>query len=132
MSGKLAPAPRWTRVNAWEWLVTTIKASGNVQTYRVVKDNFSRNSNRRQRGHREWWVIQDGHEPWWLARRIDDAKDEFLLAFHGWRRPFGFVDGDGTRPIYGKGQQRRERAEVLAEIKAAYRAQRKAKAANDA
>lgn len=123
----LPPRPVWIRVDAWEWYVTSITASGNEVTRRVVKNNFSRDDRgRMSRGRRQWWVVEDGQEPWWLAANIADAKDEFLLAFHGWRRPFGFVNGDGTRPIYGKGQQRRERAEVLAEIKAAYRAQRKA------
>lgn len=118
----LPPQPRWTRVDSWEWSVTTIKASGAEVTHRVCKTNFDRFG----RGRKQWYVLEDGQEPWWLAANIADAKDEFLLAFHGWRRPFGFVDGDSTRPIYGKGQQRRERAEVLAEIKAAYRQQRKA------
>jgi hypothetical protein len=123
----LPPRPRWTRVNRWEWIVTTIKASGNTCAYRVVKNNFSRDDRGRMgQGRRQWWVIEDGQEPWLLAASIADAEDEFLLAFHGWRRPFGFVDGDGTRPIYGKGQLRRERADILAEIKAAYRQQRKA------
>ena len=122
----LPPKPVWTRVDPWEWSVAVTRASGVEVTYRVVKDNFSRDESRRQRGRREWWALQDGHEPWWLARRIDDAKDEFLLAWHGWTRPFGFVDGDATRPIYGKGSKRRERAVVLAEIKTAYRTERKA------
>jgi hypothetical protein len=113
------PCPVWTRVDLWEWSVTSVTASGAEVTRRVRKyqSHFGKGGG--------WYVLEDGQRPWWLANRIDDAKDEFLLAFHGWKRPFGFVDGDGTRPIYGKGQQRRERAELLAEIKAAYRNQRK-------
>lgn len=118
---KLPPKPVWIRDSHGDWLVTVTLVDGIQRTRRVCKTRFA------ERGRREWYVLEDGHHPWWLASNIDDAKDEFLLAWHGWRRPFGFVDGDSTRPIYGKGQQRRERAEVLAEIKAAYRAQRKAK-----
>lgn len=117
----LPPKPVWTRVDPWEWSVTVTRDLGVEQTRRVCKTRFE------ERGPKQWYVLENGHAPWWLASNIDDAKDEFLLAWHGWRRPFGFVDGDSTRPIYGKGQQRRERAEVLAEIKAAYKAQRKAK-----
>lgn len=119
---KLPPRPRWSRVNSREWAVVTIKADGTVNAYRVCKTNFDSFG----RGRKQWYVLENGRDPLWLAATIAEARDEFLLMFHGWRRPFGFVDGDGTRPIYGKAQQRRERAELLAEIKAAYRAQRKA------
>ena len=117
----LPPRPVWTRVDAREWYVTSITAGGNEMSRRACKTNFDSFG----RGRKQWYILEDGHEPWWLAATIADAKDEFLLAYHGWKRPFGFVDGDGTRPIYGKGQQRRERADILAEIKAAYRARRK-------
>jgi hypothetical protein len=111
----LPPKPVWTRVDSWEWSVTVTPASGTERTHRVRKTRF------KERGRKEWFVLDDGHEPWWLAATIGDAKDEFLLAWHGWKRPFGFVDGDGTRPIYGKRGLRRERAVILAEIKTAYR-----------
>lgn len=116
----LPPKPVWTRVDPWEWSVTVTRASGAEVTRRVRKTRF------KDRGRLEWHVLDDGHEPWWLASNIADAKDEFLLAWHGWKRPFGFVDGDVTRPIYGKREQRRERAVILVEIKAAYRAERRA------
>lgn len=115
----LPPKPVWTRVDPWEWTVTVTPASGNERTHRVRKTRF------KDRGRKEWFVLDDGHEPWWLAANITDAKDEFLLAWHGWTRPFGFVDGDATRPIYGKREQRRERAVILAEIKTAYRNERR-------
>lgn len=116
----LPSSPTWTRVNRWEWSVTTTNASGTEHTRRVRKTRFA------DRGRLAWYVLEDGHQPWWLAANIADAKDEFLLAWHGWKRPFGFVDGDSTRPIYGKRGQRRERAVILAEIKTAYRNERKA------
>jgi hypothetical protein len=114
------PKPTWICVDPWEWSVTVALASGTDRTRRVCKTRFT------DRGPKQWYVLDDGHEPWWLAANIADAKDEFLLAWHGWKRPFGFVDGDVTRPVYGKGTIRRERAEILAEIKAAYRNERKA------
>lgn len=116
----LPPKPVWTRVDPWEWAVTVTRDSGTEQTRRVRKTRFT------DRGRLAWYVLEDGHQPWWLAANIADAKDEFLLAWHGWTRPFGFVDGDSTRPIYGKRGQRRERAAILAEIKTAYRNERKA------
>jgi len=119
----LPPKPIWTRVDRWEWSVTVTPASGTERTHRVCKTAFT---DRGRRGRLQWYVLDDGHDPWWLASNIDDAKDEFLLAWHGWKRPFGFVDGDGTRPIYGKNGMRRERAVILAEIKTAYRNERKA------
>jgi len=116
----LPSKPVWTRVDRWEWAVTVTRPGGVEQTRRVCKTRFH------DQKRLQWYVLDDGHEPWWLASTIADAKDEFLLAWHGWRRPFGFVDGDGTRPIYGKNGKRRERAVILAEIKAAYRAERRA------
>lgn len=116
---KLPPKPVWTRVDPWEWSVTVTRASGAEVIHRVRKTRFA------DRGRLEWHVVDDGHEPWWLASNLADAKDEFLLAWHGWKRPFGFVDGDSARPIYGKRDLRRERAVILAEIKAAYRSERK-------
>ncbi|NUP48991.1 MAG: hypothetical protein HOW97_17050 [Catenulispora sp.] len=95
------------------------RTGGVEQTRRVCKTRF------KERGPKQWYVLDDGHAPWWLASNIDDAKDEFLLAWHGWRRPFGFVDGDGMRPIYGKDGKRCERAVILAEIKTAYRNERR-------
>jgi len=116
----LPPKPVWTRVDPWEWIVTVTPASGNERTHRVCKTRF------KDRGRKEWFVLDDGHEPWWLAANIADARNEFLLAWNGWKRPFGFADNDVRRPIYGRGDLRRERAVILAEIKAAYRAERKA------
>ena len=116
----LPPKPTWTRVDPWEWTVTVTLASGTERTRRVRKTRFA------DRSRKAWFVLDDGHEPWWLAANLADAKDEFLLAWHGWTRPFGFVDGDATRPIYGKRGLRRERAVILVEIKAAYQAERRA------
>lgn len=116
----LPPRPVWTRVDPWEWSVTVTLASGTERTRRVCKTRFT------DRGRKAWFLLDDGHQPWWLASNIADARDEFLLAWHGWTRPFGFVDDDGTRPIYGKRGLRRERAVILAEIKTAYRNERKA------
>lgn len=115
------PKPVWTRHDAWEWSVTVTLASGAELTRHVRKTRFS------DRGRMAWYVLENGEDPWWLAVNIAQAKDEFLLAWHGWLRPFGFVDGDYKRPIYDKDGQRRERAVILAEIKAAYRAGRRAR-----
>ncbi len=71
---------------------------------------------------RGWYCLSEtadpDNEPLYLGRTLPYAHDEFLLMIvHGWTRPYGFVDGQAGRPIYGHpGGVRRERAFIIAEL----------------
>lgn len=72
---------------------------------------------------RGWWAWPDYWDDVWerellfLDGGLAEAKHEFLLlVVHGWMRPFGYVNGDTRRPIYGKETVRRERAFIVAEL----------------
>jgi hypothetical protein len=100
-----------------DYLVRFTDTDGRRHDWHARYDNFSGIGRRRNMAWHAWPDIPDGEDPVWLGWRINDAKDEFLLlVVHGWTRPFGFVDGDTGRPIYGKGDVRRERKFILAEL----------------
>lgn len=119
----LTDTPIWTRAGT-DCTIRFTDHAGREHTW------FARYNDRAQQGQREWscrgwwawpdhWDADGERELLFLAGARDDATDEFLLlVVHGWARPYGFVDGDANRPIYGKGDVRRERAFIVAEITA--------------
>lgn len=113
--------PVWTG-NGTDYTVRFTDAAGQERTW------FARYNPQAQPGHGNWsiagwWAWPDYWDVAWegellfLAGRRADAMDEFaLLVVHNWMRPFGYVNGDVNRPIYGKGTALRERAFIVAEI----------------
>lgn len=114
-----ANTPEWIpngRIARPDYLVRFADVDGRRHDWHVRFDG----TGRRNMAWHAWPDFPDPDrwdKPVRLARRIGDAMDEFLLlVVHGWVRGFGYADGDGNRPIYGKGDERRERRFVVAGI----------------
>jgi hypothetical protein len=112
--------PEWIpngRTARPDYLVRFTDTDGRRHDWHARYDNFDGTGRRRNMAWHTWPDIRDEEDPIWLGWRIGDAKDEFLLLIvHGWSRPFGFVNGDTSRPIYGKGDVRCERKFIVAEL----------------
>ena len=122
MAEPTAMKPEWIAVWAGRhgYLVRFTDTEGRRHDWNVQFDNCDGTSRRRQMAWHAWPDIPDPDEwdkPLWLSRSIATARDEFLLVVvHGWRRGFGYADGDSARPIYGKPGARRERRFIVAEL----------------
>ena len=119
----VAKPPEW--ITVWsgrhaEFLVRFTDDTGRRHDWHVGRGRFGRHGERSPLGWYAWPEIPDRiqwGEPTFLHTRLPDAREELLLlVVHHWRRPFGYADGDASRPIYAKGIDRRERAFIVAEL----------------
>lgn len=114
--------PEWIPV--WHgrhgYLVRFTDADNRKHDWHVAFDNFDGTGRRK---HMAWYAWPDipnpdvWDKPVRLSRSIREARDEFLIRIvHGWQGCYGYADYDSSRPVYGKGDQRRERRFILAEL----------------
>lgn len=118
---ELPSTPEWIPV--WHglpktYLVRFLDAGGRKHDWTVQWNNFDGTGRRRNMAYYAWPDIPDPDrwdKPVLLHRSIGGAKDEFLVRIvHGWQPGYGFAEGEGFRPIYGKGLWRRERRFIVA------------------
>jgi hypothetical protein len=115
--------PEWIpngRIARPDYLVRFADADGRRHDWHVRYDNFDGTGRRRHMAWHAWPDLPDpdlSDRPVWLSRGIVTAREEFLVRIvHGWQKGYGYAEGEGHRPIYGKDGVRRERKFVVAEL----------------
>lgn len=116
-----AIAPEWIPAqDGRQFAVSFTDADGRQHDWHVFLDSFDGTGRRRNVAWHAWPDVPDWDRwdrPVLLHRRLAGAKDEFLVRIvHGWQPGYGFAEGEGFRPIYGRGGQRRERRFIVAEL----------------